>query len=132
MASLRALAACIGITGSFSVVRDFFGYQSGIPRPLSLLKQAKLLKGQYINLNVIEVGENFLSFDEKEIDFALDRMREIYAVPSVRLGIGRILRSFISDEDAAEKLGITLSILWDDDAEEITDKYNGPLSSGLD
>jgi Metallo-peptidase family M12B Reprolysin-like len=126
MTSVRALATCIGLTpSSISLVRDLFGYVTGAPRPLSLLKQARLLSGKFININLIEVGESFLWSDEKEIDFALDRMREIYAAPSVFLGIGRIGRYYIP-EDKAAKMGIYNSILWDDDAAEITDEFSGP------
>jgi hypothetical protein len=127
MASVRTLASCQGIEKtSISIVHDLFGYTTGAPRPLSLLTQARLLKGRYINLNIIQVGESYWqASDFKEIDFALDRMREIYGVSSVRLGIGRIGRFYISDEQAAE-LGIYYGTLWDDNAGEITDKFNGP------
>ena len=66
MASLRALAQCIGITGNFSVLRDFHGFvrgrlpsdPTGAAVELSLRRQMQRLKGRHFHLNVIAVGSD--------------------------------------------------------------------------
>jgi len=123
MVSLRSIAACIGVAGNFSVVRDFFGYATGVyghiplstdlstiteeeakidpsaPGELSLLTQVKLLEGPHIHLDIIRVGiEDFATIDEQEIDVAVQMTRELYA--RVGLGIGRVLRWFLTTEQA--------------------------------
>ena len=114
MASLRSLAACIGVTGEFSVVRDFFGHASpppwrpvspdNIPPPsLSLLTQIRRLQQPYFNINVVRVGTNsdgiFASegvddiddaVHEKNVDAAVALAREIYG--AIGVGIGRVER----------------------------------------
>ena len=114
MASLRALAACIGVTGEFSVVRDFFGHASRPPwRPvspdnvppssLSLLTQIRRLQQPYFNINVVRVGTNSdgifaaegvddidEAVDEKNVDAVVAVAREIYG--AIGVGIGRVER----------------------------------------
>jgi hypothetical protein len=123
VASLRSIAACIGIGGDFSVVRDFMGYVTGVyghpdltidfnnatldevqtdptrPGTISLKKQFGLLKGRHAHLDVILVGpEDFTTSERQEIDIAIHMSREIWARHG--LGIGRIHRSFIPKADA--------------------------------
>ena len=51
MISLREISTCVGLTGGFSVVRDFFGYrQIRFAFEVSLLSQARLLRGPHIHL----------------------------------------------------------------------------------
>jgi hypothetical protein len=87
--SVRKIAACIGLTGSFSLKRDFFGYTStffGVP---SVFGQLRLLQGPHIHLNLIKVGsELFNATDELYADFALAFMRSSYA--TVGIGVGRV------------------------------------------
>lgn len=93
MASLKKAANCIGLTGNISIVQDFFGYRTRTPVTLSLRTQLRLLQGKHIHLNLIRTA----SFDvaqQKEIDFGLQLMRNIYA--TVNVGIGRIQRFVIS------------------------------------
>jgi hypothetical protein len=107
MASLRDTAECIGVTGDFSVVGDFFGYLAkpddpspdpGFPN-LSVLMQVRLLQGRHVHLNLIRVGiESFTSDDEAEIDGAVQLTRDLYE--QVSLGIGRVLRFFVTTADA--------------------------------
>src|SRR5689334_19170154 len=89
MASLKAAAQCIGIPPSFRVVKDFFGYQTGTPKTLSLLTQLRLLQGLHIHLNVIRTA-TFKTDQLKQIDRALHVARETYG--PVGIGIGRISR----------------------------------------
>jgi hypothetical protein len=122
MASLRSLAACIGVTGEFSVVRDFFGHGSpppwrpvspdNLPPPsLSLLTQIRRLQQPYFNINVVRVGTNSdglfaaegvddidAAVDEKNVDSAVALAREIYG--AIGVGIGRVERwHYISAAD---------------------------------
>lgn len=89
MASLKAAANCIGLTGNISVVQDLFGYRTGIPMPLSLLAQLRLLQGKHIHLNLIRTADFDLP-KQKEIDYGLQTMRNTYA--AVNFGVGRIQR----------------------------------------
>lgn len=121
MASLRSLAACIGVTGEFSVVRDFFGHASPPPwRPvspdnippssLSLLTQIRRLQQPYFNINVVRVGTNSdgifaaegvdnidAAVHEKNVDSAVAMAREIYG--AIGVGIGRVERYGIRAAD---------------------------------
>lgn len=98
-ASLKQMAQCIGVSGNISILKDFYGYITGAPAPLSLLKQIKLLKGKHIELNLIRVGiESFTNSDEIEIDAAVQFTRDTYA--TVNLGISRVRRYFITTADA--------------------------------
>ncbi len=107
MASLRDTAACIGVTGDFSVVHDFYGYlakpDDASPNPgfpdLSVLMQVRLLQGRHLHLNLIRVGiESFTPDQEAEIDGAVQLTRDVYE--QVDLGIGRVLRFFVTTADA--------------------------------
>jgi hypothetical protein len=87
MASIRKQANCIGLSGQVSIVRDFFGYWTGLPKPLSLLTQVRLLQGKHVHLNLIRTYP--FSFAEFQgIDAGLQFMREVYA--TVNVGVGRI------------------------------------------
>lgn len=117
MASLRDIAGCIGVTGNFSVVGDFFGYTS-IPQDLSLLTQMRLLQGRHIHMNLIRVGiESFSDADEREIDRAVQFTRDTYA--TVDLGVGRVTRWFITTDNANghENIGS------DGEAEDLTNEF---------
>jgi hypothetical protein len=99
MASLKEIAGCIGLPDSFSVLRGFYGYITGAPKPLSLLEQIRLVQGKHIHLNLIRVGiESFTASDEAEIDIAVQATRDRYA--TVNLGVGRVLRFFITTDEA--------------------------------
>lgn len=92
MASLRKAAQCIGLSGQISILGDFYGYWTKVPVRLSLLAQVRLLQGKHIHLNLIRTA-NFDISQQKEIDFGLQVMRNIYA--TVNVGVGRIQRFFI-------------------------------------
>jgi hypothetical protein len=89
MASLRAAARCIGLTGPFSVARQFFGFWIGTPAGMvvSVGRQVELLKGKHFNLNVIRTAP-FTDAHLASIDQALQISRDIYAPANI--GIGRI------------------------------------------
>jgi hypothetical protein len=110
----------------FWVVKDFFGYRfRGYRGAISLLEQVRAVKGKHFHVNLIRVGvENFTKADEQEIDEAVQRTREIFAQPTVKLGIGRVRRFYITEAKANEELGIYDSVLADDDAKEITDDFS--------
>jgi hypothetical protein len=111
------MAACIGITGTFSVVEHFFGYLS-IPQDLSLQAQVRRLQGRYVNMNLIRVGvEFFTAADEREIDAAVQFTRDTYA--TVDLGVGRVRRYFILAADANNHENIGS----DGEAEDLTNEW---------
>jgi reprolysin-like metallo-peptidase family M12B len=117
MASLRQIAQCIGITGNFSILRDFFGYVS-IPKPLSTRTQILRLKQKHVHMNLIRVGiESFSANDEREIDAAVQFTRDTYA--TVNLGIGRVQRFFITTDEANGRDNIGC----DGEAEELTNEW---------
>lgn len=143
MASLRAIAACIGITGDFRVVSDFYGYasappwnlapagqQASLPQFLSLLTQVKRLQKTHCHLDCVRVGtdaNNLLAaVDEQNLDCAVQMARDIYGAAGV--GIGRYNRWWLiplSDNTGYEVI--------DDDCEasDLVDEYNAP-GGGID
>ena len=107
MASIRALAACIGVDGDISVLRDFYGFIRGQLPPdptgadvsVSLKRQVTRLEGDHFHLNVIQVGsDQFTDNDFIEIDYSIFRIRNIYE--QVSLGVGRILHWIVTTEQA--------------------------------
>jgi len=101
------------------VLRDFYGYITGAPKPLSLLEQIRLLQDKHIDLNLICVGvESFTDSDQAEIDEAVQITRDIYA--TVNLGVGRVRRFFITtkDADGHDNIGS------DSEAEDLTDEWS--------
>lgn len=118
MVSLKKAVNCIGLTGNISIVQDFFGYRTGTPVTLSLRTQLRLLQGKHIHLNLIRTA----SFDvsqQKEIDFGLQRMRNIYA--TVNVGVGRIQRFFIPPGHEV--------IDGDDEAQDLWNEFSVPNAS---
>jgi hypothetical protein len=102
MASIRNIANCIELAGNISIRRDFFGYALPPPNSISLLNQVKLLKGKHIDLNLIHVAFDSLSFGNsvlanRAIAAAIQIAREKYA--QVNLGIGRIRYYFIRQSE---------------------------------
>jgi len=125
MASLKQLARCIGLSGDISIIQDFYGY-TRVPtgNQLSLLTQARLLKGRHIHLNLIRVGTDpngwFSDADEQEIDAAVQVTRNTYA--TVNVGIGRVERHSIATADANGRQDIDS----DDEAETLTNEWTIP------
>lgn len=118
MDSLKASAACIGITGGFSVARDYFGFLRGAPSDVSVGTQIQRLKGRHVHMNFIRVGsDQFTNTDLAEMDAALQFTRDNYAQAS--LGVGRIEHFVIStaEADGAENINN------DDEAEELTNDW---------
>jgi hypothetical protein len=106
MASLRQIAACLGLPPAFSLLHDFFGH---LVRPtsfnpsLSVLAQVRLVKGKHLHLNLIRVNSTpsgFSADKEAEIADSLCEMRELYA--QVNLGVGRVNHWIIPEEEAGE------------------------------
>jgi hypothetical protein len=120
MTSLRDTAACIGITGDFSLVSDFFGYLAP-PQDLSVLTQIDRLQGRHVHINLIRVGiEAFTPDDEAALDVAVQQTRDIYA--QVSLGVGRVLRFSITTADANGRDHIDR----DAEAEALTNEWTVP------
>jgi len=140
MASLKSLASqAIGLNGSFSMVRGFFGYQyyndlQTFVNPLSLKKQMGLIKGKSIHLSIILVGKES-SFDDddnvvtreqvRDLQTGVQHMRDIY--DQAPLGIRKIYWTRIGVDDA----GSYINIRDNSEAEDLTDDWNGP-NDGID
>jgi len=124
MDSLRSIAACIGVTGNFSVSRDFFGFLRGAPPGVSVLTQMQRLQGRHVHMNFIRVGsDQFTNNDLAEIDAALQFTRNNYA--QVNLAVGRIEHYAISTAQAAGRDNINN----DDEAEDLTNEWTVPNSA---
>lgn len=127
MLSLRALGSCIGLPPSFSLIPDFYGYATGAPAPLSLLTQARLLAGKHVHVNLIRVGiENFTLDNEREIDFAVHILREIYAQDNARLGVGRVERFHITEAQANTLAIFNSTLVENGQTGALTDEFSGP------
>lgn len=123
MESLRNVAACIGITGSFRVLRNFFGYSS-TPGTLSVLTQVRRLQGKHVHMNIIRVGSDlFTAADERKIDSAVQFTRDTYATRN--LGVGFLDHRFITVAQANGREFITDG----DEAEELTNEWTVPNSA---
>ena len=133
-ASLRAFASCIGITGSFSVLGDFYGFRrrrlptdpTGVRVEVSLTEQINSLRARHFNLNVIEVGsDQFTTADRDEVDYSIFKVRNIYRQEG--LGVGRILHWDVSTA-AANGLD---SPTTEGDLEDLTADWTVP-NDGID
>ncbi|HET7272099.1 MAG TPA: hypothetical protein VFI90_13560, partial [Rubrobacter sp.] len=106
-ASIRDLAGCVGISGSFSILGDFFGFArrrlppdpTGVRVEVSLKEQITRLRGVHSNLNVIAVGsDQFTDGDYIQIDYSIIKLRNVYR--PVGVGIGRVQHWVVSTADA--------------------------------
>lgn len=126
MESLRASASCIGVTGSFSVARDYLGFArgvlpadpAGVTTTVSLKKQIDLLKDDHFHVNVIKVGSDLFSdSDHEEVDYGIYKLRNIY--DNVSIGVGRVLQLGIAQTDARGFDDITS----DDEVTDVTNTW---------
>jgi hypothetical protein len=133
-ASLRAFAACIGISGPFSVLSDFYGFRRGRLPPdptgvrveVSLKEQIDRLRGRHFHLNVITVGsDQFTDADHIEIDYSIFKLRNVYR--PVGLGVGRIRHWVVS---TAQANGLD-SPTTQGDLEDLTGDWTVP-NDGID
>lgn len=122
--SVRSIASCIGVTGEFSVARDFFGFLRGAPSEVSVQTQVNRLKQRHVHMNFIRVGsDQFTTADLEEMDSALQFTRDTYA--QVNLGVGKIEHYVITTTEA----GGAENIDNDDEAEELTNDWTVPNSA---
>ena len=120
MKRLGAAAKCIGLSGRFGVVADFFGHRTKAAKQLGVAAQMRLLAGPHIALNLIRTD----AFDiglQQEIDFGLKTMRRIYA--SVNIGVGRVRRYVVPPGHEV--------IPGHDEAVELWEEYSVP-NDGID
>jgi hypothetical protein len=133
MSSLRQAATCVGISGTFSVMSDFFGLMTGkVPQGagasivLSVQDQIRALQGSHFHINVILVGSDlFTSSDRVEVDFAVHKARAIYG--QVGVGVGRVLH-FAIPAALADGREVIDS---DDEAADLTNEWT-VHNAGLD
>jgi len=133
-ASIRDLAGCVGISGSFSILGDFFGFirrrlppdPTGVRVEVSLKEQITRLRGVHSNLNVIAVGsDQFTDNDFIEIDYSIFKLRNVYR--PVGVGIGRVQHWVVSTADANGLDTPTTT----GDLEDLTQDWTGP-NDGID
>ncbi|MBA4159860.1 MAG: hypothetical protein H0X65_20685 [Gemmatimonadetes bacterium] len=134
MTSIRQLAGCIGITGNFSIMHNFFGFFRGRVPPdptgatveVSLEQQAERLKDRIYHLNVIAIGvESFTDSEDIEIDYSIFKIRNVYA--GVGVGIGRVEHYGVASADA----GGLDTPTTEAQLEEITDRWR-VANNGID
>ena len=126
LVSLRNIAACIGVSGNFSVLRDFYGFflgrvpedPTGVEITLSLLEQINRLHQPHFHLDVTAVGsDNFSDAMNNSVDYSIFKIRNIYA--QVGIGVGRVVHRRVL---AANAQGLDV-ITSDGDVEAITDTF---------
>jgi hypothetical protein len=89
----------MGYEGAIDVVRDFFGYTTGVPFTTSLSRQMRLVHRFHVGINVILVGADaFGQAEREEVDEAVAIMRDAYA--AVEFGVAAVHWYFISTDDA--------------------------------
>ena len=138
MASLRDSAACVGLSGNFSVLFDYFGFNCGlfdnppVKRGLpsdptnaqvqvSLLRQIQRLEGEHFDVNLILVGlDNFDSGDFDGLDYTVFKIRNIYNQQQV--GVGKVEWYGV---DTADANGLD-SPTSEDDLEDVTHDWTVP------
>ncbi len=152
MVSLKSVATnCLGISGSFSVNRDVFGYifrdgsgrlfgalggndtlpDTGQPTTRSLRRQLEGMQGNSINLSIFLVGheDDFSGVvslaDVTRVQYAIQVARDIYR--QAGLGIRRIYWRRIGVAEAGNYTIITDR----PEAEDLTDDFSGP-NDGID
>lgn len=138
MHTFRQHAACLGINGDFSVMRDVFGFARGALPPdptgavvsVSMRDQIAAIEGRHIHVNVIRVGFDAIAAADigasiERVDFAILRIRQIYA--QAPLGVGRILHWEITQAqaDGADDIGS------EDEADELWSSWDVP-NDGVD
>jgi hypothetical protein len=128
MTSLREFAqSCLGITGGFSVARDFFGYRENVPGEISLRLQLSLLRNPHIHLDVILVGaDNFTSLQRRKVDSAVFGARQIFE--QIPLGIGRVSHHHLDTADADGLDQITKK----EDGKKLTRRFRGAHDDAMD
>ncbi len=134
MASIRSLAACMGLSGDLSVLGDLFGFfrrqvppdPTGAATQVSLKTQLQRLGGRHHHLNVIAVGvDQFTDSDDIQVDYAIYRLRTIWS--QVSLGVGRIQHWGVDTADAGGLDTPTSK----GDLEDITDSWT-VANDGID
>lgn len=134
--TLRQAASCMGIGGDFSILTNFFGLARGQVPPdreggagatvtLSVLSLASRLRqaqispdfGDHFHLNIIRVGsDQFTDSELIEIDYAICRLREIYAGTCA---VARIQHWDITTQDA----GVFAAPTTESQLEDMTEKW---------
>lgn len=92
MLSLRHFAECLDLEPDFSVLRDFWGFQGGVPpldrtpSQVSLRRQMERLRdGAHVNLNIIRAG-TWSATQRDDMDAAIHKCRQIYWQGFITIG----------------------------------------------
>jgi hypothetical protein len=138
MHTFRQHAACLGVSGDFSIMRNVFGFSRGTLPPdptgaivsVSMREQIAAIEGRHIHVNVIRVGFDAIASAAiaaaiERVDFAILRIRQIYA--PAQLGVGRVLHWEITQTQAggADDIGS------EDEADELWSSWDVP-NNGVD
>lgn len=128
MLSLREMAHCSSIEGSFSVVHDLLGFRAGIPRgqQISLARHGNLLASNSFDIDIIRVGIEDLNDVDTRIDRSVQRARDLYATVGItirRIGHAQLTR--------AEADGLD-TIFAKKDASKLRRRFRGPHDFALD
>lgn len=119
MISVRKIARCHDVKGAFHIVEDFFGYPTGAPQPLSLMRQLELSESDHTHVNIIRVGsDGFSDEDDVEIDRAIAIMRDLFAAVDLGVVIGTRQNIRLDDADGME------NITSDSEAEDLTEEFD--------
>jgi len=106
MPSVRKVAECHKLDGSFWVVRDLLGYVTGAPEQISLSKQRELLHGHHVHLTINRVGvELFDAADDQEIDQAVAVARDLYSAADFGIYVHRRRDISLHDANGMENIG---------------------------
>jgi hypothetical protein len=131
MLSVRAAAACLGLSGQLSLMHDLFGHEviatGGPPWKLSLRTHLQRLGWERVDLNMILIGvENFSTLEKIRLDFGTEVLRGIFA--QVDLAVGRIkwFGVAVADADGYDVLSS------DSDAFELPDHWTVHDDGGID
>ena len=150
--SLRSVAQnCLGVTGSFSVTSDVYGYifrdtsgrvfgnigtdtlpASGQPTTRSLRQLIDQIEGNSINITIFLVAhENDFSglvsrADVVKVQYAIQVMRDVYAAANI--GVRNIFWRRIGMDSVGNYATITNKA----EAEDLTDDFTGPNADSID
>ncbi|MFO6451903.1 MULTISPECIES: hypothetical protein [unclassified Aeromicrobium] len=138
--SVRQAMSAMGLggTGDLSVMRDVLGFWRGTPPPdpatgspvqVTLGEAFTALERKHVHLNLIEVGFDAASVTlaeaDERVDYAVHRIRRIYADAS--LGLGRVQYFWIDvpAADGYEDIGS------ESEADDLSDDWSVP-NDGID
>lgn len=131
--SVKSMAAsCLGLSPSFRIKRDVFGYIHGpIARDLSLKTHLQRISGISVNLTIFLVGHEpgyngwFTQQEAQQTQHAVDVMRQLYA--QIDLGVRKLYWRYIPTDEAVGYWAVDGA-----EATELTEDFSGPETDSVD